>query len=112
EHFLIPEKALKDLSLMLDGNGVKAAQVRMLRHETIVHQIPGTLVVTLKPDISTKQLKGKQSVGEVHGSKPQVMSDALALGGTLVANETVQQEVLESTAAKPGQSFGTEPYKF
>lgn len=112
EHFQIPEKALKDLALMLDGNGIKATQVRLLRHETIVHQVPGTLTITLKPDISTKQLKGKQPIGEVQGSKQQVMSDATGLCATLVSNEPVQQEVIENISAKPGRSFGADPYQF
>lgn len=112
EHFLIPEKALKDLSRMLDGNGIKAAQVRMLRHDTTVHQVPGTLTISLKPDISTKQLKGKQSVGEVQGSKQQVVHEAAGLCATLVGNAAVQQEVVENISAKPGQSFGADPYEF
>jgi len=112
EHFQIPEKALRDLANMLDGNGLKATQVRMLRHETVVHQVPGTMTIALKPDVSANQLKGKQPAGEVCGSKHQVMNDATGMCTTLLSNETVRKEVIENISAKPGQSFGADPYKF
>lgn len=111
-HFEIPHKGLKDLGLMLDGNGVKADQIRIARHETIVHQVPGVLTIALEPEISNKQLKGKQHVGETLGSKHQVMSDITALCTSLLAGEAIQKEIVEGISEKPGQSFGADPYTF
>lgn len=112
EHFLIPQKGLKELSLMLDGNGVRADQVRLARHETIVHQVPGEIIVVMKPDISIKQVKGKNPVGTTLGDKQQVLADAEAAGKGLIAAEAAQKEIIAAIAEKPGLGFGVDPFKF
>src|SRR5690606_20410500 len=111
-HFEIPQKGLKALSLMLDGNGVKADQVRLSRHETIVHQLPGTMTVVLKPDVGEHLHKGKHPVGQVVGAKTQALADAEALGKSLIAGEAQQREIIEGVAEKPGMGFGMEPFRF
>ena len=49
-HRAISQKAVGVLGGMIDGNGLKAQQVLLVRQETEIHLIPAAISVTLKPD--------------------------------------------------------------
>lgn len=112
EHFLIPQKGLKDLANMLDGNGVKVEQVRLSRHDTQVHLVHAAMVVELKPDMTVAQRSGKQPTGKTMPNKEAVMQEAAAQGRILVTDANVQAEIGEFIDKKPGRSFGEKSLRF
>lgn len=112
EHFLIPLKGTKELALMLDGNGVKADQVRLVKHDTQVHIVHAHMLIEMKPDMTTSQRSGSQPVGKVFPTKEGVMADAVGRAITLANDENIQREIGEFLDKKPGKSFGEKPFRF
>ncbi len=112
EHFQIPQKGLKDLANMMDGNGVKLEQVRLNRHDTQVHLVHAQLVIELKPDMTVNQRSGNQPSGKAMPTKEAVMQEAAAHGQTLVTNGAVQIEIGEVIDKKPGRAFGEKAFRF
>ncbi|MCE9508330.1 MAG: hypothetical protein K8R48_08495 [Alphaproteobacteria bacterium] len=108
-HFAISQKAAATLGSRLDGNGLKAQQVLLARHETLVHQIPGALTVRLKPEIAKSQLKGRHPQGQVLDSHAAVLARSAGEIAALLGGRDVQQEILQATGKMPGQGFGMEP---
>lgn len=112
EHFQIPQKGARDLANMLDGNGVKIDQVRLVKHDTQVHLVHAQMLVELKPDMTVSQRSGNQPSGKTMPTKEAVMADAAAQSKTLVADDNVQREIGEVIDKKPGKSFGEKPFRF
>jgi hypothetical protein len=112
EHFLIPLKGTKELALMLDGNGVKADQVRLVKHDTQVHIVHADMRIEMKPDMTVSQRSGNQPVGKTMPTKEAVMADAVARAKILVNDANVQREIGEFLDKKPGKSFGEKPFRF
>lgn len=108
-HFAISQKAAATLGSRVDGNGLKAQQVLLARHETLVHQVPGAVTVRLKPEIVKSQLKGKHPQGQVLDSYAAVLSHSEGDIAALLGGRDVQQEILQATGKLPGQGFGMEP---
>ncbi|MFN7115138.1 MAG: zinc finger-like domain-containing protein [Alphaproteobacteria bacterium] len=112
EHFLIPLKGTKELALMLDGNGVKADQVRLVKHDTQVHVVHAQMLIEMKPDMTSSQRSGNQPAGKTMPTKEAVMADSVARAIVLANDATVQAEIGEFLDKKPGRSFGEKPFRF
>jgi hypothetical protein len=108
-HFAISQKAATMLGGRVDGNGLKAQQVLLARHDTTVHQIPGVITVSLKPEIVKSQIKGRQPQGQVLDSYAAVLSQSEGDIAAFLVSRDVQQEILQVTDKIPGQGFGMEP---
>lgn len=111
KHFEIPHKGLKLLADMLDGNGVRAGQVRLIRHDTQVHVVHAFMHIDIKPDLATSQISGNQPSGTVVTDKEAVLHEAAAKAAALAADTQVQAEILEFIGKLPGQGFGDSPFK-
>lgn len=109
EHFLIGQKATDHLGKLVDGNGLKAEQVRLGKHETLVHQLAGYVRIALKPDVVKGQFKGKRAYGQVLGSESEVMAQAEGLAQGFIADKDVQIEMLQLLDKEPGRGWGIEP---
>jgi hypothetical protein len=105
-HFLIAETAAKKLAVMADGNGLKADQIRLVRHDTGVHQIPGSLTVKLKPDVKITELKGNVPQGLVLGSKEDILSHIEAAAEELFKSADIQRDILKIVATDAGHGWG------
>lgn len=112
EHFLIPLKGTKLLAGMLDGNGVKADQVRLVKHDTQVHVVHAQMLIEMKPDMTTSQRSGNQPVGKTLPTKEAVMAEGIARAIVLANDANVQREIGEFLDKKPGKSFGEKPFRF
>jgi len=110
-HFQIGEKAADHLGRLVDGNGLKAEQVRLARHETLVHQIPGAIRVALKPDVVKSQLKGKRPHGQVMANEAAMMGLVAGLAAEHIASADVQQEIMQHIATDPGRGWGMKHFK-
>ena len=112
EHFQIPLKGTKELATMLDGNGLKADQVRLVKHDTQVHVVHAQMRIDIKPDMTVTQRSGNQPGGKTMPTKDAVMADAAAQAAILVADANVQSEIGEFIDKKPGKGFGEKPFRF
>lgn len=110
-HFQIAQAAADRLAAQLDGNGLKAEQVRLGRHEDLVHELPGLMDVMLKPELATNQLKGKAPRGETLRNKEEVFTRAQGDVKTLVKDANVQAELNAELDRDAGQGFGKPDYK-
>src|SRR5690348_14353365 len=95
-HFAISQKAAAALGERAEGNGLKAQQVRLARHDTLVHQLPGLLTVGLKPEIAERRLKGNHPQGEVLGSNAAVLSRSAGDIAALLSRDDIRQEILQA----------------
>ena len=109
-HFQICQRAAEALGRMVDGNGLKADQVRLARHETLVHQVPGYIHVELKPDIVSKQYKGNVPQGKVLGQKEGVFQEAAGLVRDFVRDQNVIMQVLQEIKKDEGKGFGMDHF--
>ncbi|MBI3441907.1 MAG: hypothetical protein HY052_08965 [Proteobacteria bacterium] len=106
----IGQAATRILGNWLDGNGVKAQQVRLLRHNTVVHQLPGAVRAELKPEMTKKAFKGQPPHGEVLDSEAAVLSRSDALIDDFLGGQSaVRHEILQAIQNTPGRGFGMEP---
>lgn len=110
--FQIPEKAGRHLGLLIDGNGYKADQVRLARHDTEVHIVPGRTVFTLKPDIATRLVNGTQNHGQVLDSKASVVAAAETQSAAYAADIDIQKQLVAEISKKKGDGFGAPPARF
>lgn len=110
EHFQIGQKAADHLGKLVDGNGLKAEQVRLGKHETLVHQLSGFVHIALKPDVVKGQVKGKRAYGQVLGSEAEVMGQAEGLAQGFIAEKNVQIELLQLLDKEPGRGWGIKPF--
>lgn len=110
-HFQIGQKAADRLGRLVEGNGLKAEQVRLARHETLVHQIPGAVTVELKPDIVKGQLKGKRPFGLVLGSAGDVAVQGATLAAESTASAGVQQEILQHIGKDAAGGWGLKAFR-
>ena len=76
ETFAVFPKALENLGRLIEGNGVGKGQLRAAKEETNVYLLQGDVRVTLIPEITHEQLKGKRSVGETAASKQDAFGKA------------------------------------
>lgn len=111
QHFQISQKAAEILGRLVDGNGLKAEQVRLARYETLVHQLPGAIFIELKPDFVKGQLSGKREHGKVLDSEAAVIAAATALAPEAVTDKNVQIELLQVLDQDPGRGWGMKPFK-
>lgn len=111
QHFQIGQKGADRLGRLVDGNGLKAEQVRLARHETLVHQLPGEVSFELKPDVVKGQLKGNRPVGIVCGSEADVMGRAEGLAQEFLKAKDIHIELLQLLDHDPGRGWGIEPFK-
>ncbi|MBI1215737.1 MAG: hypothetical protein GC185_07960 [Alphaproteobacteria bacterium] len=110
-HFEIAQNAAERLARQLDGNGLKAEQVRLGRHETLVHELPGQMIVALKPDIATAELKGKTPRGEVLRTRDEVMARAEGDVEGYLADANVHAELQQEMDRDAGRGFGKPDYR-
>ncbi len=108
-HLAIGQKAAGILGGWVDGNGLKAAQVRLVRHDTQIHQLPGAIIAGLKPEMATSQVKGRAPRGQVLASQAEVHSHTDGLIQALLDGQDVQREILQALGQTPQQGFGMEP---
>ncbi|MEZ0224769.1 MAG: hypothetical protein ACAH83_09470 [Alphaproteobacteria bacterium] len=109
-HFQICQRAAEALGRLVDGNGLKADQVRLARHETLVHQVPAYIHVELKPDISKKQYKGNVPQGKVLGGADGVHMEAAGLVRDFVKDINVITQIVQEVKQDEGKGFGMEPF--
>ncbi len=62
-HLSISQKAAEILGSYVDGNGMKADQIRLNRDETHIHRIPGSITVKLTTEKFKSTVKGKAARG-------------------------------------------------
>lgn len=110
-HFEISATAAAALGKLVDGNGLKADQVRLGRHDTLVHQIPARLIVTLKTDMVKSELKGKQPHGEVVPNATQAAANADAAIIEFLKSTDVIADILTQLEKKPEGGWGEKPFK-
>jgi hypothetical protein len=110
-HFQICQRAAENLGRIVDGNGLKADQVRLGKHEILVHQVPGFIHVELKPDIASKQLKGNQPVGKVLGNKEGVFQEAAGLVREFVQDANVINQILQDVKQDEGRGWAIKGFK-
>lgn len=110
-HFQICQRAAETLGRLVDGNGLKADQVRLARHETLVHQVPAYIHVELKPDISKKQYKGNVPRGKVLGGADGVHMEAAGLVRDFVKDINVITQIVNDVKEDEGKGFGMDPFK-
>jgi hypothetical protein len=108
-HFAISQTAAEVLGGWVDGNGLKADQVRLVKHDTQVHQLPGAVIAGLKPEIAKSQIKGKNPRGLVLGTVAEVQAQAGGAAADFIASSGIQNEILQAVAATPEKGFGMEP---
>ncbi|HYD19475.1 MAG TPA: hypothetical protein VEF76_13450 [Patescibacteria group bacterium] len=111
QHFQISQKAADTLGRLVDGNGLKAEQVRLARHETLVHQLPGAVIIELVPDFVKGQRKGKVPHGQVMGSEAAVKAAAIGLATESVSDKNVQIELMQLLDKDPARGWGMKPFK-
>ncbi len=105
-HRAIAQKAASVLAGMVDGNGLKAAQVRLAKQDVQINLIPAAVKVTLKPDIAKTQQRGEAPQGTVVGSEAEVLQQAMALGQQALEDTGLQQEIQMALKQMPGGGFG------
>ncbi len=110
-HFQICQRAAENLGRLVDGNGLKADQIRLARHETLVHQVPGYIHVELKPEIASKQLKGNQPIGKVLGTKEGVHQEAAGLVREFVHDPNVINQIVQDVKQDEGRGWGMKGFK-
>jgi hypothetical protein len=108
-HRAISQKAAVILGGFVDGNGLKAAQVRLGKHDTHIYFLPGDIAVELSPEVVKNQVKGRNPRGQVLASHAEVLSTAQAGRQALAAATDVQREIMQTLGQMPARGFGMEP---
>ncbi len=111
-HFEIAKTAARVLGTIAEGNGMTADQLRVAKHETVVQRLAGDIFVEITPDPAHSQLKGRQTRGQVVGSKANAISDAKAAAEKFLGVERIQKEIIEMLHKRPARGWGEKAYKF
>jgi hypothetical protein len=110
-HFQISQRAAEALGRLVEGNGLKAEQVRLARHETLVHQVPGFVQIELVPEILTQQHRGNLPRGKAVLGQEVVEQEAAALLPQLAVDETVLSQLVEQVSKDDGRGFGMKAFQ-
>lgn len=110
-HFQISQKAAENLGRLVDGNGLKAEQVRLSKHETLVHQLPGAITIKIKPEITENVMKGNMARGKSCGGRDGAKLEADAQASKLALDPNVHREMMQFIDKDAGQGFGIDLFK-
>lgn len=110
-HFRICYKAEAKLSAMCDGNGLTGRQVKLQRHEALVHQLPGELAIVLKPDIVHTEHAGARPDGIVVGTQQEAISKAETLGQEFLKSKDVVDELEAGLKLYRTGGWGESPFQ-
>jgi hypothetical protein len=110
-HFQISQKAAENLGRLVDGNGLKAEQVRLAKHETLVHQLPGQINIKIKPEIAETVMKGNMSRGKSCGGREGAKLEADAQASRLALDPNIHREMMQFIDKDAGQGFGIDLFK-
>jgi len=110
-HFLISQKAADNLGRLVDGNGLKAEQVRLAKHETLVHQLPGSITIQIKPEIIESVTKGNLPRGKACGGRDGARLEAEAQAAKLALDPNVHSEMMQYIDKDQGKGFGIDLFK-
>lgn len=108
-HFAISQTAAVILGGWVDGNGLKAEQVRLVRHDTQVHKVPGAVMAGLEPEISKSELKGRNPRGLVLGTQAEVHAHAEGMIEDFLNGHDIQVEIMQAVDRTPEKGFGMDP---
>ena len=107
----IPEKALKIIRTIGQGNGLKPDQVSFVDFigKTVTAQ--AQTIITLKPLVSKKNVPGRDSQGKVVESE-QGLHNAINQSSELLSqDDTVSQKVKDTVLERKDQGFAMKDYK-
>lgn len=107
-HFGIATRAAQNLGRLIDGNGLKADQLRLAKHDTIVHPVSAALVIHLKAEFTQGQMKGSHAFGETLGSKADVVSRVEGSIKDYLKSNTVLDEIEAGIAQDPYGGWGAD----
>jgi len=105
-HAAIAETGARVLGAYVDGNGLKADQVRLNRAEVTVHKIPVTLMFRITPELSKATERGNVARGQRAGTAGEVGGRAEGIAQEMVKDPSVQEEIVENIQRDKGQGFG------
>ncbi len=108
-HFRICQKAERNIASMCDGNGLVFGQIKLQKHETLVHQLPATLEVELKPDIVHTEIAGSRPDGEAAGSREDVVAKADARGIDYLKTKETMAELEKHLEEIENKGWGIDP---
>jgi len=105
-HRSIAKKAVENLGRMVDGNGMKADQIRLSREETRIYSIPAYIAVKLTTEVLKKRVQGKAIQGMEVATQAEAMDTAEGLIKTMLKDFDVQRQISEGLKKDPGRGFG------
>jgi hypothetical protein len=107
-HRSIAQKAADRLGRFVDGNGLKAGQIRLSREETSIHRITASITVTLSAEVLKTRHRGHAPQGTVVGSTAEITSATEAHTGEALNDDSLHQEIRSALKKDPGHGFGME----
>lgn len=110
-HFQISQRAAENLGRLVDGNGLKAEQVRLAKHETLVHQLPGAITIQIKPEIVESVMKGNMARGKTCGGRDGARLEAEAQAAKIALDTNIHNEMMQYIDKDPGKGFGIDQFK-
>jgi len=105
-HKAIAQKALENLGRMLDGNGLKADQIKLTRADTTIERIGGYVSIKLATQTQRSQGKGRAPQGMAVESASDVATIAQGQIGTLLRDGGFHEEMRALLQKDPGEGFG------
>lgn len=108
-HRAIAKKAAENLGKFVDGNGLKADQVKIIREETTIERLGGYVSVKLVTETSKSQVKGKAPQGTTVQSAADAIAAAENQIGAMLRDGAFKEEMRSILQKDPGGGFGMEP---
>jgi hypothetical protein len=104
-HFRIAEKAETALKAMANGNGLSSTQLRLVKHDTAVHALPGTFTVQFKGESARGLRRGRPPAGEELTTEEAVAARIETYAASFAADSTALTEIERLRLADPGRGF-------
>jgi len=105
-HRSIAKKAAEVLGKLVDGNGMKAEQIKLSREETQIHRIPAFIAAKLTTEVVKTRVRGKAAQGVEVSSAAEVATSAEDLATKMLKDADIHRLINDSLKNDPGHGFG------
>lgn len=109
----IAEIAIEEISALVDGNGARAAEVRLVSKEQETYKFPASLLVELKPIRQDHEKSGRHDSGENVVETEQELEEKIhELCTEKLQEERIRLSLLERFKKEPKEGWGLEGKKY
>ncbi|MDD9900471.1 MAG: hypothetical protein OXT65_05795 [Alphaproteobacteria bacterium] len=110
-HFQICDQAADILGATVDGNGLKANQLRLAKHDTSVYPLTGEISVTLSVSVREEERPGKNAVGPQLDGRRELQEKLSSVDPDVLNNPALTENIMGVIANDPGKGWALDNTK-